>query len=291
MKRVFLILIAVFLLTLKATTTHAATTVNVNNNHNNYGAGDAIVTSIALANSGDPVTVDVYLALVLPDQTVVFFQYDNGLVPQAATGDPSTWAKLVSNVTLPGGFETGSVPIFMYTASGAEQPGIYQWVFAVVPAGTLDVLDFKTASFFLSPRPVDTFLGVWNVTTSLPSLGGSGTATLEVLDSAPGILSLSANGYSAGVTSSFNATGVLTLQGGISLTMTGDVFGTLVQGSGFVDPSGNISGTINVTSVGPFIQAITNISGTISGGVLNTTEVLHYTDGTSGLEYLTAIHQ
>jgi len=290
MKRSALILIAAFLLTFRAVTVHGAT-VSLTNNHNNFGTGDPVVTTIEVTHSGSPVAVDAYLVLVFPDQTLVFFEYTNSLVPHAATADPSTWTRLASNVTLTNGFDTGPVPIFTYMVTGNEQPGIYQWIFAVATAGTLNALDEKTVSFFVGPRPVGPLLGTWNVTTSIPSLGASGTGSFQIFDSSPGILSFSANGFSAGYTSSFSATGVLTPQGGISFTMTGDIFGTQAQGSGFVDPNGNISGTIDVTVVGPFIQAITGIGGTLSDGVVNTSEIVHYTDGTSGVEYLTAVHQ
>ena len=282
-----MLLIGVF----QTVTTISAATAGLNNNRNSFGKGDTIVTTIALAHSGNPVTVDAYLILVLPDQTPVFFEYNNGLVPHVASSDPSTWIRLISNVPLTNGFDTGPLSIFEYTTTGSEQPGLYQWVFAIAPAGTLNLLDLKAVSFFVSPGQVGTLLGTWNVTTSIPTLGASGTSSVQIVDGSPGVISLSANGYSAGYTSSFSATGLLTLQGGISWTMTADIFGTQVQGNGFIDPNGNISGTINVTVVGPFIQAITNISGTISGGIINTTEIVHYTDGTSGLEYLTGVRQ
>ena len=290
MRRLPLVFIVICLLASWTTGGYAAT-ASVINNHHNFGKGDNITTTVAVTHSGSPVAVDMYLVLALPDQTPIFFEYNNGLVPRIATSDPSTWVRLVSNVVLPDGLDTGQIPLFSYTMSGQEEPGPYEWIIAVVASGTLNVIDLNIAPFFVSPGPVGALVGTYYVTTSIPSFGASGNATLEVVDSSPGVLTISANGSSAGYASSFTGTGLLSNQGGISLTMHADIFGTQVQGSGFMDANGTISGTINVLSVGPFIQAITNISGTFSNGIINATETVHYTDGTSGTEYLTAVRQ
>jgi hypothetical protein len=290
MRRLPSIFVVIWLLISWPAAVHAAT-VSISNNHNNFGQGDNLTTTISVAHSGSPVAADFYLVLVLPDQTLVFFEYNNGFVPHIATADPSTWVKAASNITLPDGFDSGEIPLFSYTMSGAEEPGTYQWIMAATLPGTLNIIDLKTAPFFVSPGPVEALIGKYNVSTELPSLGGSGTAILEVADGSPGMLTISANGNSSGYTASFTGTARLSTGGGAALTMQADIFGTQVQGSGLLDSGGNISGTINVLSVGPFIQAITDVSGTFSNGVIRSTETIHYTDGTSGTESLTAIHQ
>lgn len=152
MRRLPLILIAAVILFFQAASIHAAT-VSISNNHNSFGKGDTLTTTISVTHSGSPVTVDAYLALVLPDRTLIFFEENNGLVPHPGTTDPSSWTKLVSNVTLTDSFNTGPIPIFTYTVTGTEQPGIYQWIFGIAPAGTLNALDIKSASFFVSLGP------------------------------------------------------------------------------------------------------------------------------------------
>lgn len=290
MKRLSLILLAVCLFSARPASSQAAT-ASISNNGFNFGIGDTLQTTVALTNSGSPVNVDVYLALILPDQTLIFFDYNNGLVPHIATSNPSTWVKLASDMTLSNGLDTGPIPLFSYTLTGNEEPGTYEWAVALTAAGTLNVIDLKTAPFFVSNGPVGELIGTYDVTTAIPSLGASGTAVLKVTDSSPGVLTFSATGSSAGYTSTFTGTGLLDNQGGISLTTQADIFGTQVQGSGYLSANGNITGTINVLAVGPFIQSITNISGTFSNGIINTTETVHYTDNTSGTEYFQAIRR
>ncbi|MFH0724935.1 MAG: hypothetical protein V2B19_01025 [Pseudomonadota bacterium] len=268
-----------------------AATLTINNNHYNFGEGDNITTTVKLAHNGSPVSVDVYLVLVLPDQTMQFYSYDNGLVSHTSTSDPATWVKLVSNLLLTDGFDSGQIILFNYTMTGQEAEGIYEWKMAVVGSGTLNIMDLKTSPFFVSTGPVGPLLGTYDVTTFIPSLGASGTATLVVSDSAPGELTISASSNSAGFTSSFTGTGQLDNLGGIRLTMQADIFGTQAQGSGYIDADGNISGNISVQRLGPFIKSINDISGTFSNGVINATESVLYTDGTSGTEYFTAVHR
>jgi hypothetical protein len=40
-----------------------------------------------------------------------------------------------------------------------------------------------------------------------------------------------------------------------------------------------------------YIRSITNISGKVSNGIINATETVQYTDGTSGTEYFTAVRK
>src|SRR5271169_3150608 len=77
-----------------------AATVGLNINQNNFGEGDSISTAVSVFNSGNPVTIDAYLAVIFPDGSLVFFESSNGslpLVPKRGIADPSTWTKLVSN--------------------------------------------------------------------------------------------------------------------------------------------------------------------------------------------------
>jgi hypothetical protein len=55
--------------------------------------------------------------------------------------------------------------------------------------------------------------------------------------------------------------------------------------------AGGIAGTINVLAVGPFIESLTILGGSISDGVIQATDIVSYTDGTEGVETITATHQ
>ena len=67
--------------------------------------------------------------------------------------------------------------------------------------------------------------------------------------------------------------------------MQGDVFGTQMQGSGLIDSDGNISATISVVEAGPYIQSITDITGTLSGDVINASYTVTYADGRRGTSF------
>jgi hypothetical protein len=270
-----------------------AVTVSVGNDFNNYGRGDAMTTSIGLTHSGMPLAIDGYLVLDLPGGILVFFELAGGaIVPHLGTGDPSTWRKLVANVVVPDGLNLAPTPIFSYAFSGLEPAGTWQWIFATTVAGTLNVLDLQSASFFVSPTPVHPMLGGWDIETRLPAFGGSSTAVGEMTDGPAGTLLLEVNGSSAGFSYTYEATAMLRTDGGITASFEGNLFGTLLEGVILGDANGIISGAVEILRVGPFIEDITDIQGMVDDdGVIHTTHVLHYTDGSSGTEFITATHQ
>ncbi len=157
--------------------------------------------------------------------------------------------------------------------------------------GTLNVLDLKTASFFVGRTPIGPIIGNYEISSMIPSLGGSGTGVGTIVEGPPGTLMLTAQGFSAGFTSSFTASGVLHEKGGMTWTLQGDLFGTTIEGTVEVGPAGGITGTINVLAIGPFIESITILGGSISDGVVQATDIVSYTDGTEGFETITATHQ
>ena len=206
-----------------------AVSISLTNDHNNIGIGDTVSTTVAVGNSDPAVAADAYLVLAQPDQSLIFYELTgSGLVPHPGTSDPATWVKLVSNFTLPSGFSVGPIPLASFTGTGAKTPGLYQWIFAFVQAGTFTVLDLKSAPFFLASSPVLSLLGSYSVTSTIPSLGSSGSGTAAITDGDPGTLLLTASGYSAGYTSSYTATATLNPQGGLSWSLQGNIFGTIV---------------------------------------------------------------
>jgi hypothetical protein len=281
--------IAIALLFIASCATKAqGDTLSISTNHSNFGKGDTFTTSVGLTHSGAPIAVDVYLALVPPDQKLLFFNNNNGLVSHPVTSGPSSWMKLASDVTLQDGFDFPSTQLLTYTLTGQEAPGTYEWLFFTVPTGTFYIRNFQTAQFYFSSAPVSGYTGTWNVTKEIPSMRTFGFDTFTVTDSSPGVLAFSGTGSSGGYSSSFSGTCNLDDKGGATCSMKGNLYGTQVTGTGYIDASGSFSGTINVVKVGPFIKAITGINGSYSNGTASSTETVHYTDSTSGLEQLSA---
>jgi len=85
------------------------------------------VTASTLA-SNPPTNADVYVALQLPDGTLLVMQ------PDGSFG--TTLTPLLSNVSVPD--FTG--PIFNFTFSGTEPPGNYTWFAALMQLGTMNVI-------------------------------------------------------------------------------------------------------------------------------------------------------
>jgi len=92
------------------------------------------------AASTAPANADVYVALQLPNRTLLVVQ------PNGSFGTALT--PLVSNISVP----DFKGPVFTFTFTGAEPPGNYTWFAALTTPGSLNVIGtLVTASFSFAP--------------------------------------------------------------------------------------------------------------------------------------------
>ncbi|MFQ6608681.1 MAG: hypothetical protein ACE5EE_09110 [Fidelibacterota bacterium] len=128
-----------------------ALTATVSTNAATYSTGERMDLSVGLSNPDSEITVDAYLALMLPDGTFLFLEYDistGGVTFNPGNVDPSTWTPLVTNITLPSGYSLSSFPLFQYTFSGGELGGNYTCYMALATPGTTDVIGIMGSSVF-----------------------------------------------------------------------------------------------------------------------------------------------
>jgi hypothetical protein len=280
MKKSFLCLIAVFLILVGLTTiAGAAVSAQVDNGGMNFGPGDTLKISIGVGNSGGTTAVDAYLALILPDTTPIFFEFSGvGLTVSAATYDPATWKKLLSNISLPSGLNTGLIPIFNYGLTGAEPSGTYQTAFLLTTAGTLDVVAVAIAPFFVGTHPVSGILGTYSGLWSNQTYSTSGPISFVIADSQPGFLTMTTTlggGVFGGTAPApFAVTADLRTPGSIILSGGSGAFGTI---TGTLGSDGAFQATLSSIPLAGISSA--TASGTLLNGSFNVNYTINFLGG------------
>jgi hypothetical protein len=108
--------------------------------------------SVGISNPDTQITVDVYLAVLLPDGTsLLFVDYDiatgqSTFVP--GTVDPGTWTPAASGLVLPPDFDLADFEILQYTFTGGEPVGTYFWFMALTNTGTTTLIGGVVSSSF-----------------------------------------------------------------------------------------------------------------------------------------------
>lgn len=114
-----------------------ALTSSVSTDATTYSAGDRLDLFVSLNNPGSVVTVDVYLAVMLPDGSLLFVEYDSitgvSSFRSGDVGNSSSWTPAVSKLTLPAGYNLTDFQVLQYTFSGGEPMGPYTWYIGVTP--------------------------------------------------------------------------------------------------------------------------------------------------------------
>jgi len=113
-------------------------TVSCSLNDDYFIAGDAIVGSLAVTNSGLGVVVDVYLGFVLPDGSVVSFS-DAGLVDGLR--------RLQTGASIPAGFSFGPEAIFELQVPDYMMPGDYIFAAMLTSPDTFSPMSFSAWEF------------------------------------------------------------------------------------------------------------------------------------------------
>ena len=131
----------------------------------NFVPGDEMVVELSAKNEGDALDVDLYLAVVLPDDTWLFW-------PAFSSLPYPTW------VVLPGQYEITHYEVLRMTVPAGLPCGEYRWVAAL--------LAHNTAEFLCGPEEVrfNLFAVRLDVSTNAESYlpGDTLTASMELLN-------------------------------------------------------------------------------------------------------------
>ena len=109
-----------------------------------FGIGDTIVGSITLKDPGLPITVDLFVGVVLPDgETIIFFTGGGGGTALGHRSAPTSFQPIAAGVSLAQPVTASLAPLFTHTWAAADPPGGYLLFFLAAPPGV-----FTPASFF-----------------------------------------------------------------------------------------------------------------------------------------------
>ncbi|HUT03667.1 MAG TPA: hypothetical protein VM163_07245 [bacterium] len=103
-----------------------------------FRPGDTIRCSIAVQNTGPEISVDLYLAFVLPDGSVSYL-VDGGFDADARSR--------LTNIVLPNGFTFGPAAVFGLTVPDETPTGQYQFAAALTASGRDYLISVSAASF------------------------------------------------------------------------------------------------------------------------------------------------
>lgn len=115
--------------------------LNFSTDKEEYQSGDTIEVSLGATNEGEPVEVDLYIALMFPDGMLWTWSNETWHIPLVP------W---MANVALPAPFDFPTTPLFQFgVPAGVE--GYFQFAAAMTAPGTLDfVCDPSLAPFSIS---------------------------------------------------------------------------------------------------------------------------------------------
>lgn len=137
----------------KAVVITSGPAVDIVANATNYSTGQRQDLYVYVSNPGTQVVVDAYVAVMLPDGSLLFVSYDSLGTPtfHPGTGDPATWTPLVTNLTLPSGFNLEQCRLLQYTFTGGEPAGTYTWFVGLTSPGTKNPAALDWNSFRYAP--------------------------------------------------------------------------------------------------------------------------------------------
>lgn len=127
-------------------------TVDVFTDATTYSTGHTQTLYVNLFNPGSETTVDVYLAVMLPDGSLLFVEYDvNTGISTFVPGDvdPATWTPAVTGLPLSAALTLTNFTVLTYEFTGGEPEGTYNWFAAFTNTGTTDVVGGVASSEFL----------------------------------------------------------------------------------------------------------------------------------------------
>jgi hypothetical protein len=264
------IVVLAVLIVLAATAPAGAVTGLVSNGGNNLGPGDDWNLGIGVTHSGPAVVVDIYLVLVAPGGTPIFFTIGPGGLSLSPTPVP-----LATGVPLTDGVNTGLIPLLSLPLTDAVPAGLYQTVLAFTTSGTTNVVDTRVQPFFVVHAPVGAALGTYTGSWMNLTFATTGPAVFQVLDTAAGIITFSielgGSVFGIGPTS---FTLPVNLQAGNTVNAS-TAFGTMTATAG--QDLGSFQGVLTFTPGGP-ISAMT-FTGTLANGAIHVDYTISFTGG------------
>jgi hypothetical protein len=115
-------------------------TLTLTVNQSSFHPGNTLTLSASVTPGSTPQTVDAYVAIRLPDETLLFLRGDGSLTPDVQP--------IVRNFTV----TPFNGQIFQYTFNGMEPTGNYTWLAAFSQPGTLNLFaGIAQAPFPFSP--------------------------------------------------------------------------------------------------------------------------------------------
>ncbi len=259
-----------------------ASTLLLDGGASNLGPGDPLNLSVGVQHNEAPTNVDVYLALVMPEGSILFFSLteEPGIL-NSHVGDasPENWTPLLTNLELTTGMDTGLIPIFNYTLAGTEPSGDYQWLLATTPVGNRELIDITSYSFKVSSRNISNLQGTWSGSWTNDTFGSTGAASLSIENNqAPGSIKLTIDldGFVGGLldpdpealistisnNGDINYSGQIDLLGPLTFTLGND--GQITINANNID----VSGFDSFTATGTLSESQLNLNYTVtfSGG-------------------------
>jgi len=189
----------------------------------NYVAGNTMNLSVSTVAGTPSVTSDVYIALQLPNGTLLYMQ-SNGSFSTALS-------PFVSSITLPA---LSNLPIFNYKFTGAEPTGTYTWFAALMQPATMNMIGTIASASFTFPTVTPPTLSVAAASVIEGNAGTSNlvfTVTLSAASANSVTVNYGTTDGTARAGSDYTATnGVLTIAAGATTgTVTVFVSGDTVN--------------------------------------------------------------
>jgi hypothetical protein len=130
-------------------------TAAVSTDSSSYTTGNTQTLYVSLTNPGVEATVDVYIAVMLPDGSLLFVEYDINTGSYSfypGSVDPLTWTSCVTSFTLAQSYDLSNFPLLQYTFMGNEPAGNYTWYIGLTGPGITDIIgDLGSAGFSFTP--------------------------------------------------------------------------------------------------------------------------------------------
>lgn len=159
---IFLILISVFCINIQFA---KAVSISLSADRSNYISSETHNLSLDLNNPGASIILDAYLALKLPDGSLIFIKRNPGTgVNSFFPGDPNdpdTWTPYLTNVNIPSGFSINGFQLFQHTFFGTEPFGTYTWYMVFTASGTKNVIGGLGTTLFIFDSIANLFVGNW----------------------------------------------------------------------------------------------------------------------------------
>ena len=149
-----------------------------------YVTGETQTLLVSLRNPGSEITVDVYVAIMLPDGRLFFVEYNisdgSYSFHTGSVNNTSTWTPCVTGLTLSSGSSLSNFQLLQYTFTGGEPAGTYTWYTVLTTPGTTDIIGtYCPRSFVLNPG--GGLIGTWELISASHMLDVDNDGDMDVV--------------------------------------------------------------------------------------------------------------